>query len=165
MTAHSSLWVKGHGSKPSFPKAMPRRIPRPAGRTQQEHVSTCCLTLLLRCAVSTASLYEGTRPHRPGWGRWAPRRPLALGSLSLGPGLRDNNSDKHMPPSPATPTSAWQSPQIHALGVVPSLLPAPALGAGTHPPFQGTLCPSSRAKEFPRPAAAFSTQRLWNCGV
>ena len=43
--------------------------------------------------------------------------------------------------------------------------PACSCPGSGHPPFQGTLCPSSRAKEFPRPAAAFSTQRLWNCGV
>lgn len=55
---------------------------------------------------------------------------LALGSLSLGPGLQ-GNSDKHMPSSAASPTSAWQSPQIYALGLVSSLLPTPALGAGT----------------------------------
>ena len=132
MTAHSSLWVKGHGSKPSFPKAMPRRIPRSAGRTQQEHVSTCCFTLLLRCAVSTRLPLRGDTSSQAGVGALGPQEAiLALGSLSLVPGPKDNNSDKHVSPSPATPTSAWQSPQIHALGVVPSLLPAPALGAGT----------------------------------
>ena len=80
---------------------------------------------------------------------------LALGSLSLGPGLQ-GNSDKHMPSSAASPTSAWQSPQIYALGLVSSLLPTPALG-GRHPPFQGNLCPLSGAKEFSKPFAAFST--------
>ena len=154
--AHSSLRVKGHGSKPSFPKAMPRRIPRSAGRTQQEHVSTRCFTLLLRvcrehappftqlcaeraraslhAAVCRASMrlpLRGDMSSQARVGELGPQEAvLALGSLFLGRGLQ-GNSDKHMRSSAASPTSAWQSPQIYALGLVTSLLPTPALGAGT----------------------------------
>lgn len=116
------------------------------------------------CRVSTRLPLREDTSSQAGLGALGPQEAiLALGSLSLGPGLRDNNSDMHVPPSPATPTSAGQSPQIHGPGLVPSLLPAPALGAGTLL-SRATSAPRLEPRSFHGLLLPFP-RRLWNCGV
>lgn len=172
MTAHASLWVKGHGSKPSFPKARPRRIPRSAGRTQQEHVSTCCFTLLLRCAVSTRLPSRTcvqsehappfTRGHvltgRAG-GAGPPGGHPSTGQPFPGAGAPGQQLRHARAAQPSHSHLGRAEPPDPRPGVGPQPPACSCPGSG-HPPFQGNLCPSSRTKEFPRPAAALSTQTL-----
>lgn len=178
--AHSSLRVKGHGSKPSFPKAMPRRIPRSAGRTQQEHVSTCCFTPLLRvcrehappftqlCAMSTC-LPSGscvqselappfTRGHvltGQGGGAGPPGGRPSTGKPFPGAGAPGQLRQAHAIQRSQSHLSLAEPPDLRpGVGLQP---PAYSCSGGRHPPFQGNLCPLSGAKEFSKPFAAFST--------